>query len=126
MSTDQPEKQLRDFTLSVRLRPDMRDKLGFVSEALGVSAATVASIAIGQYVAAQHASLTSATKLSQSIVEGLVPPMLEMFQNQVQPESETSCSSSKVSSALLPPSVVEPTKKPAKSSPFVQSSKSKR
>ena len=59
MATQLPEKQLRDFTLSVRLRPDTRERLELVAERLGVASATVASMAIGQYVAAQYAALTA-------------------------------------------------------------------
>lgn len=126
MATNQPEKQLRDFTLSVRLRADMREKLGFVSDALGVSPATVASIAIGQYVASQHAALTASERQSKNLMDSLIPGMMDLFKTQLdEPESEP-CSSFKDSSVQLPLLVAEPTKKPAKSSLSAQSFKSKR
>jgi predicted transcriptional regulator len=121
----QPEKQLRDFTLSVRLRPDMRERLELVAERLGVASATVASMAIGQYVAAQHAALTASEKQGETMGKAITEALAEIFKTQL-PESESPCSSSSVSSVQLPLLVAEPTKKRVKSSPSVQSSKSKR
>lgn len=121
----QPEKQLRDFTLSVRLRPDMRERLVFVSEQLGVSPSTVASFAIGQYVAQQHASLTASKNTIESVFEKLGPELFSMFKDSSLLESESPCSSSSASSVQLPLLAAEPTKKRAKSSPSVQSSRSK-
>jgi len=123
MATQQPEKQLRDFTLSVRLRPDMRERLAFVSDALGVSAATVASMAIGQFVAAQYASLNSSSRAIDSVIEKLGPEFMEFFKSTTD-ESDT-CSSSKASSVQLPLLAADSTAKPAKSSPKGKFSKSK-
>lgn len=124
MATQQPEK--RDFTLSVRLRPDMRERLYAVADALGVSPATVASIAIGQYVANAQASANATTKAIEGMMSTMAPQMAEMFTAlSNQPESEP-CSSSKAFSAQLPLLAAEPTVKPVKSSPKEKSSKSKR
>jgi hypothetical protein len=120
-----PEKQLRDFTLSVRLRPDMRERLNFVSEALGVSPATVASMAIGQYVASQHASLTASHKSAESLIQQVAPGMLEMFKTLATESENEPCSSSKASSVQLPLLAAEQTAKQAKSSPKEKSSRSK-
>ena len=120
-----PERQLRDFTLSVRLRADMRDRLEFVAERLGVAGATVASMAIGQYVAAQHAALTASEKQGESMGKAITEALTQIFENQT-PESEKSCSSSSASSVQLPLLVAEPTKKPVKSFQSAKSSKSKR
>lgn len=123
MATQQPEK--RDFTLSVRLRPDMRERLYSVADALGVSPATVASIAIGQYVANAQASANATTKAIEGMMSTMAPQMAEMFTAlSHQPESEP-CSSSKDSSVQLPLLAAEPTVKPAKSSPKEKSSRSK-
>jgi predicted transcriptional regulator len=119
-----PEKQLRDFTLSVRLRADMRDRLEFVAERLGVAGATVASMAIGQYVAAQHAALTASDKQGESMGKAITEALAQILETQL-PESEKSCSSSSASSVQLPLLAVEPIKKPVKSSPLAKSSKSK-
>jgi len=127
MATQTPEKQLRDFTLSVRLRPDMRERLYSVADALGVSPATVASIAIGQYVANAQASANATTKAIEGMMATMGPQLSEMFSVLSQPESETTpCLSSKESSVQLPLLVAEPTKKRVKSSPSAKSSKSKR
>jgi predicted transcriptional regulator len=123
MATHEP-KQLRDFTLSVRLRPDMRERLELVAERLGVAGATVASMAIGQYVAAQHAALTASEKQGESMGKAITEALAQIFENQL-PESEKSCSSSSVPSVQLPLLVAEPTKKQVKSFPPAKSSKSK-
>lgn len=123
--TQVQEKVLRDFTLSVRLRPYMREKLGMVADNLGVSPATVASMAIGQYVAAQHTAFTAAERTGKAMMEAM-GAMLSGEENQPQPESEKPCSSSKASSVQLPLLVAEPTKKRVKSSPKEKSSRSKR
>ena len=124
MATQLPEKQLRDFTLSVRLRPDMRERLELVAERLGVASATVASMAIGQYVAAQYAALTASEKQGETMGKAITEALSEIFKNQL-PESEIPCSSSKDSFVQLPLSAAEPTEKPAKSFPKEKSSKSK-
>jgi predicted transcriptional regulator len=115
-------KQNRDYIMSVKLTPDMRDKLAFVADALGQAPATVASFAIGQYVAAQSASLTASKAMGESM-SNMVGEFLKTIVNQ---ESETPCSSSKDSSAQLPLLAVEPTKKLVKSSPSATSFKLKR
>ena len=120
----QEPKQLRDFTLSVRLRPDTRERLELVAERLGVASATVASMAIGQYVAAQYAALTASEKQGESMGKAITEALTEIFKNQLS-ESETPCSSSKASFVQLPLSAAEPTAKPAKSFPKEKSSRSK-
>jgi len=124
MATQPPEKQLRDFTLSVRLRPDTRERLELVAERLGVASATVASMAIGQYVAAQYAALTASEKQGESMGKAITEALAEIFKTQL-PESDQSCSSSKVYSVQPPLLAAEPTKKPAKSFPKEKSSRSK-
>ena len=123
MATQQAEK--RDFTLSVRLRPDMRERLYAVADGLGVSPATVASIAIGQYVANAQASANATIKAIEGMMTSMAPQMAEIFTALTNSESETPCSSSKDSSVQLPLLAAEPTKKPAKSSLSEKSSKSK-
>jgi predicted transcriptional regulator len=127
MATQPPEKQLRDFTLSVRLRPDMRERLYAVADGLGVSPATVASIAIGQYVATAQASTNATTRAIEGMMSSLAPQMADLISTISQPEteSENPCSSFKDSSEQLPLLAAEPTKKPAKSSLSEKSSKSK-
>jgi len=123
MATQQPEK--RDFTLSVRLRPDMRERLYSVADGLGVSPATVASIAIGEYVSKAQASANATTKAIEGMMTSMAPQFSELINVLSQPESEPSCLSSSASSEQLPLLAAAPVKKRAKSSPRVQSSKSK-
>jgi len=121
----QETKQLRDFTLSVRLRADTRDRLELVADRLGVASATVASMAIGQYVAAQYAALTGAERQGETMAKAISDSLSEIFKNQL-PESEKSCLSLSEPLELPQPSAVVPTKKPAKSFPPAQSFRSKR
>ena len=120
-------KQNRDFIMSVKLTNDMRDKLAFVADALGQAPATVASFAIGQYVAAQTAGLKATSVMGESMAKALVPALAEIFQSlNPELESEPPCSSSKVYSVQPRLSVAEPIEKPVKSSPKEKFSKSKR
>jgi len=121
---NQDQKQQRDFTLSVRLRPDTREKLGLVADAFGVSPATVASMAIGQYVATQHASLCASSKAMETMIGSIAPGVLEAI--KTMSESETPCFSLSEPLELPQPSAVALAKKPAKSFPPAQSFKSKR
>lgn len=116
-------KQQRDFVMSVKLTPDMRDKLTFVANAIGQAPATVASFAIGQYIANQHVHLTVVSDSISKTISSLMPLIPEMFK---QPETESeSCSSSKECLEPPQPSAAEKTKKPTKSSRFETSSKLK-
>lgn len=65
-------QQKRSVPLKVSLTPELHERLKEVSAALGLATATVASIAIGQYVAAQHRALGAADKAMQGMVAGLV------------------------------------------------------
>jgi predicted transcriptional regulator len=123
MATQLPEK--RDFTLSVRLRPDMRERLYLVADSLGVSPATVASIAIGQYVTNAQASAAATSKALEGMMASMGSQVSDMFTTLTQPQIEPLCSSSKELSVQLPLSAEAPTKKPAKSSLSAKSSKSK-
>lgn len=79
--TTETEKPLRDFTLSVRLRADLRERLGFVADRLGVAPSTLASLAIGHYVAAQHAALTASEKTGLAISESIAEQFQELFKS---------------------------------------------
>lgn len=117
-------KQSREIVMSVKLTPDMRDKLISVASAIGQAPATVASFAIGQYVATQSASLNASVHMANKMASSLSTELVELFKNQLS-ESEESCSSSKECLEPPQPSAVEKTKKPTKSSRFGTSSKSK-
>lgn len=82
--TTETEKPLRDFTLSVRLRADLRERLGFVADRLGVAPSTLASLAIGHYVAAQHAALTASEKSGLAISEAIAEQFQELFKSMDQ------------------------------------------
>lgn len=122
MATQQAEK--RDFTLSVRLRPDMRERLYSVADNLGVSPATIASIAIGQYVANAQASANATKTAIEGVMTSVGGQMADMFKTLSESE-ETPCSSSSAPSVQLPLLAAAPTRKPGKSSPKEKSSRSK-
>jgi len=115
-------KQQRDVVISVKITPDIRDKLHFVATNLGQSPATVASFAIGQYVATQSAQFNAALNAGTQMASALAPGLMEFLNKLLESES---CSSSK--ECLEPPqqSAAEKTKKPTKSSRFETSSKLK-
>lgn len=119
-------KQNRDFIMSVKLTTEMRDKLAFVADALGHPPATVASLAIGQYVSTQTAALKATSTIGETMASALLPLLTQVLQDSnPQPESEKSCSSSKVYSVQPRLSAAEPIEKPAKSLPKGKFSKSK-
>lgn len=123
MVTQLTEK--RDFTLSVRLRPDMRERLYLVSESFGVSPATVASLAIGQYVANAQASANATVKAIEGMVAAVSPQIADMV-SSLTSESDPSCSPLPALSVQLPLSAAVQTEKRAKSSQNEKFSKSKR
>lgn len=119
-------KQNRDFIMSVKLTTEMRDKLAFVADALGHPPATVASLAIGQYVSTQTVALKATATIAQSMAAALVPLLTSVLQpSNPQPESEKPCSSSKAYSVQPRLSAAEPIEKPAKLFPKGKFSKSK-
>lgn len=65
--------------MTVKLTEEMRERLIFVSESLGQSPATVASFAIGQYVALQFVSLNSSKSHGQSVIDALTPVLENLF-----------------------------------------------
>jgi predicted transcriptional regulator len=80
-------KQNRDSLMTVKLTAEMKEKLEFVAQALGQAPATVASLAVGQFVATQMASLKASTTHAETLTDALIPQLAELFKN-LKPESE--------------------------------------
>ena len=118
-------KQQRDFVMSVKLTPDMREKLMFVSNAIGQAPATVASFSIGQCISEHYARLTLGSNAIDKTIAMFGPEFREALKKLSETESEEPCLSSKECLEPPQPSVAEKTKKPTKSSRFGTSSKSK-
>jgi len=93
------EKQARDFVMSVKLTPDMREKLAYVSKQFGQSPATVASFAIGQYIATQSVALNASENIANKFVSALSPGLTELLNKLTESEP---CLSSKECSEPLP------------------------
>lgn len=53
------------------LHPDMAEKLRVLAERLGQTPATLASVAVSQYVAQQHASLGATERAVEGFVSSL-------------------------------------------------------
>lgn len=79
--TSETEKPLRDSTLSLRLRADVRARLDFVAERLGVAPSTLASVAVGQYAAAQQASLMASERQTDAVAQALANSLPEIFKS---------------------------------------------
>ena len=81
-------KQQRDFVMSVKLTPDMREKLMFVSNAMGQAPATVASFSIGQYISEHYARLTLGSIAIDKTIATFGPEFCEALKKLSETESE--------------------------------------
>lgn len=57
------------------LHPDMAEKLRVLAERLGQTPATLASVAVSQYVAQQHASLGASERAMEGFMHKLAAEM---------------------------------------------------
>lgn len=72
----------RSAAVKIMLHPDMAEKLRVLAEHLGQTPATLASIAVSQYVAQQTVALGATERAMAGFFESLAPAVQEMF-NQV-------------------------------------------
>lgn len=70
----------RSSSVKVMLHPDMHDKLRVLAEHLGQAPATVASLAVSQYVAQQTVALGATERAMNGFFESLAPQMREMLE----------------------------------------------
>jgi len=61
------------------LHPDMAEKLRVLAEHLGQTPATLASIAVSQYVAQQTVALGATERAMEGFFERLAPEVLQSF-----------------------------------------------
>lgn len=66
--------------MKIQLHPDMHEKLRALAEHLGQAPATVASIAVSQYVAQQTVALGATERAMTGFFESLAPSMRETLE----------------------------------------------
>lgn len=67
----------RSASVKVMLHPDMLEKLRRLSEELGQAPATIASIAVSQYVLQQTRAMGATEKAMEGLFSSVGPEMLE-------------------------------------------------
>lgn len=70
----------RSASVKIQLHPDTLEKLRTLSEHLGIAPATVASIAVSQYVAQQTVALGATERAMTGFFESMAPQVLETLQ----------------------------------------------
>lgn len=71
----------RSSTLKIMLHPKMHEDLRALAERLGQASATLASIAVSQYVAQQTASLGASDRAMAGLFESVGPMLQQMLEN---------------------------------------------
>lgn len=69
-------KTKRSSAVKVMLHPDMAEKLRVLAEHLGQTPATLASLAVSQYVAQQTVALGATERAMEGFFERLAPEVL--------------------------------------------------
>jgi predicted transcriptional regulator len=75
-----PPSSKRSSSVKVMLHPDMHEKLRALADALGQAPATIASIAVSQYVLQQSRALGAAEKAVEGLIASAGPEMVQHFQ----------------------------------------------
>lgn len=78
----------RSSTLKIMLHPDVHNDLRAVAERLGQATATLASVAVSQYVAQQTASLGATDRALAGFFESMKPDLLAMFKSMPETPPE--------------------------------------
>lgn len=71
----------RSATVKVMLHPDMLEKLRALAQHLGQAPATLASLAVSQFVAQQTAALGASDRAMNSLFESLTPDLRKMIES---------------------------------------------
>jgi predicted DNA-binding protein len=77
--TGSPARLQRSVSLKVTITPELHQRLKDVAAHLGQAPATVASMAIGQYVAQMHRSLGAAERFAEGLVGEVGPEIREQL-----------------------------------------------
>ncbi len=71
----------RSSTLKIMLHPKVHDDLRVLADRLGQASATLASVAVSQYVAQQIAGIGAADRAVAGFIEMMAPMMQGMLEN---------------------------------------------
>jgi predicted transcriptional regulator len=74
----------RSSTLKIMLHPKMHEDLRVLADRLGQASATLASIAVSQYVAQQTAAIGASDRAMAGLFESMAPMMQGMFDSASQ------------------------------------------
>lgn len=77
-------KTKRSAAVKIMLHPDMAEKLRALAEHLGQTPATLASIAVSNYVAQQHATLGATERAMEGFFASMEPAAREMLQKLLE------------------------------------------
>jgi predicted transcriptional regulator len=73
----------RSSAVKIMLHPDMAQKLRALADHLGQTPATLASIAVSQYVAQQTAALETTARVVEGFFEHIAPEVLNSLQKRL-------------------------------------------
>jgi hypothetical protein len=76
-----PSTTKRSSAVKIMLHPDMAKKLRVLAEQLGQTPATLASIAVSQYVAQQTVALGATERVVEGFFDHIAPEILSALQN---------------------------------------------
>lgn len=74
----------RSASVKIQMHPDMHEKLRLLAEALGQAPATIASIAVSQYVVQQTRAIGAAEKAVEGFFASAGPEMVEAMKSGIQ------------------------------------------
>lgn len=76
-----PPSSKRSSSVKVMLHPDMHEKLRALADALGQAPATIASLAVSQYVLQQTRALGASERAVEGLMASMAPEMTEHLKN---------------------------------------------
>lgn len=79
MASSTITKVSRSFPLKVTITPELHERLRVVAAQLGQAPATVASMAIGQYVSTMQASLGASDRAIDKVMQTMGPGLMEQM-----------------------------------------------
>lgn len=74
----------RSQSLSIRLSPDIHNRLGDLSERFGVKPSTLISIAVGEYLTRHEQSLGAMASMQETVAQAMAKQFSDMFPEEVK------------------------------------------
>lgn len=78
----------RTAAMKILLAPEIDQSLRQLAERLGQTPATLASLAVSQYVATQQANFGAAERVAAGFLQSLAPELLGMLKDAPEPSPE--------------------------------------